>query len=116
MKNQENWKIGDIAICIDNKPHTGKNGPPLRINLEYIVNKIYICECGSVDLDVGLYSNNGTVCKCGSTTSSDIHWCNSSRFIKKRTKEEINEELEKAVNEDDFETASLLKEELDKLN
>lgn len=88
--HMEEWKPGDVAICINTSSNLGHvtvgNPPPLRKNSEYLVNNIYACECGVVSLDVGISTNKGTTCSCGGKTSptSGIWWCNAKRFVKKK--------------------------------
>ena len=123
---ESNWKVGDVAICIkvgriEGYAHDDKSDyPNLRLNAEYIVNAVRICECGSVTLDVGLNSNSnkGTTCTCGalSRPGTGIHWCAAQRFVKKRTISEIKEALNEAVQNEDFLSATELQHELDMLN
>lgn len=116
---ENTWKIGDIAICVKVGPLVGQigNSPALRLNAEYLVNNIKMCECGDIDLDVGLsidsYSK-GTVCICGARSSSKtgIWWCSSTRFVKKQTKEETEKQLEEAVANENYELAQELSEKL----
>lgn len=93
---QEEWKIGDVAICIDNKGSGDANNPPLRLHKEYVVEATYKCtRCKGIMLDVGfdMPSNGRLHCACGNiTTGNTIHWCNSSRFIKKKSMEDSIEE------------------------
>jgi len=123
---ESNWKVGDVAICIkvgriEGYAHDNTSDyPNLRLNAEYIVNAVRICECGGVTLDVGLNSNSnkGTTCICGalSRPGTGIHWCAAQRFAKKRTREEIKEEIAEAVQNEDFLTATELRNELYNLN
>jgi hypothetical protein len=57
---QNNWKPGDIGICINTGllPHQKKNKrlPPLRLRAEYLVQNVLTCGCGYVMLDVGFWS------------------------------------------------------------
>lgn len=116
----ENWKPGDVAICINaGRLYDGQikgKIPPLRLGSQYIVQTVKTCECGSVSLDVGLVNDtvHGTRCGCGavSTPNTGIHWAHADRFIKKKTREEIQEEINMAVSEEDFELAHKLDEEL----
>lgn len=116
------WKKGDIAICIKTGNLTNKpgNNPLLRLNAEYIIQNVKICECGDIDLDIGLSSNDprGILCQCGALTSpkTGIWWCSSARFVKKRTKSEINAELNEAVQTENFELAHTLQEELNNIS
>jgi hypothetical protein len=94
------WKAGDIAICINNSPKKNKDAslyPPLRLNYEYVVNKVKVCECGDVDLDVGIYNSDekGVVCDCGARSSprSQIWWCDSKRFKKKEYAVEVLKQI-----------------------
>lgn len=115
----ENWQKGDVAICI-NTTESFSDGPgalpSLRLHSEYIVNDVFVCRCGCISLDVGLASktnNTGTWCACRiSLPYSDVHWCHSARFTKKKTKEEIQSEVEKAVSNEDFELAAKLRDQL----
>jgi hypothetical protein len=114
MKN--NWKAGDIAICIrtDNYSKANDKGqpPPLRLNAEYVVQSVYECTCGNVLLDVGLLIRDGVRCiSCGNcqktTPDSDIHWAGSRRFIKKEFDTKFLEErLEYALEVEDYKMAA----------
>jgi hypothetical protein len=93
------WKAGDIAICIDTKGYIDGNPPPLRLNAEYVVSAVTVCECGTVKLDVGICASKGTTCHCGAKSSptSGIWWCYSKRFVKKETKHESDAIIEKIL-------------------
>jgi len=117
---ENNWKPGDIAICI-NAGRLFDNSvkgilPPLRLNSQYMVQAIKVCECGCVSLDVGLANTGqlGTRCGCGavSTPGTGIHWANAERFIKKKTREEIQEEIDEAIHEENYELAETLRQKL----
>ena len=120
----ESWKPGDIAIAVItgklSSNIAGSALPPLRLNAEYIVNKVAICECGSVTLDVGLAlagdCTMGVKCKCGARKSpaTNIHWANAVRFRKKNTKT-LEEQLEEAVTAEDYETAQVLVKQIKSL-
>ena len=118
---QTNWKPGDIAICVFNGhlPNTDVNSrnPPLREEAEYLVNKVHICECGDISLDVGLHSDNGTSCRCGAKTSptSGIWWANAKRFVKKQTAVETEKKseyasLEEALKAEDYLAAAKIRD------
>lgn len=116
------WKPGDIAICVKVGTLPGQqsgNGPALRLNAEYIVNAIKVCECGDIELDVGLpldSNSKGIQCICGARSSSKtrIWWCSSIRFVKKQTKEEVEKQLEEAVAQENYELAQELADKLQK--
>jgi|SRR6478736_582702 len=111
-----NWKKGDIAICVNNGTLPGQDPedklqlPALRKNAEYLVNAVRVCECGSVSLDVGLSASIGTNCRCGGISSpvSGVHWCSSYRFVK-RNEKSIEEQIEEAIENEDYELAQKLK-------
>lgn len=120
MENN-NWKPGDIAICV-NTGRLDTNSdkgvlPSLRLKAEYIVNKVHLCECGSVSLDVGLglgISSKGVECNCGALSSpkTGIWWCNAIRFVKKKTREAIKEEMDEAIADENYELAQQLDDQL----
>lgn len=97
----ENWKKGDIAICINVDSLTNKPGltPPLRLNSEYIVQGVKICVCGFVTLDVGLPSRTGVIqCECDRIVMNEpIWWCTAKRFVKKKTDTFADELIEQAL-------------------
>jgi len=117
---QNNWKPGDIAVCIKTgylsyqNPDKGRDLPPLRLKAEYLVNSVRVCECGSVTLDVGLLndSGRGMQCKCGATSSphSGIHWCASERFVRKGIEEtkSVEEKIKEALSVENYELADEL--------
>jgi hypothetical protein len=119
--NNIKWEVGDIAICkiVGNLPDNADPGepPPLRLNAEYVVNIVRVCECGGVTLDVGLSSRGprGTRCPCGARASgkTGIHWANASRFVKKRTNSAIEVEIAAAIADENFELADKLHKELE---
>lgn len=109
-----NWKPGDIAICINvGNMNANQIGvpPSLRLNSEYMVQNVYTCpSCKRVSLDVGLANQgfNNTLCCTEHIPCIEIHWCLSTRFVKKdlRTKQE---QIEEAVSNEDFELAAKLR-------
>jgi len=112
-----NWKVGDIAICIKVGPIDASNQsndvyPSLRLNYEYIIHKIHICECGELLFDVGLSNTtpNGVMCICGAISSnkSGIWWCNSKRFVKS----DLNAELEEAILQQDYIAAAKIRDKI----
>lgn len=125
----ENWKKGDTAICVmtGKLPYNLGKGelPSLRLDAQYIVNAVRICECGKVTLDVGLNTKTreiGTRCECGALSSpkTGIHWCASERFVKPKSDKGIEEQetsldkqLEDAIKEGNQEKIDEL---LDKMN
>jgi len=124
--NNIKWEAGDIAICIKNSKLSHQSNdksmdlPPLRLNYEYVVAEVRTCECGSQMLDVGLYQSKdgGVRCRCGALTSPGmhIHWCAAERFVKKRTRSEIMEELEAALEDEEYKVAMELQHELDMID
>ena len=124
---EENWQIGDIAICIDNSSCITPGGriPPLRLNYEYLVGEVRKCECGAISLDVGVLLINdsrGVECSCGACSSpkTGIHWCSSRRFTKKKviiekTTNEIEEEIKLAISNENYELADVLSQQLQKI-
>ncbi len=117
----ERWTKGDIAICINTgniNPHIPGHPPLLRLYGEYVVNDIHTCQCGGMALDVGLVSksNSNTYCGCGSTIpNKEIHWCYAARFIKKKSKEMLQLELNAAVAAEDYKLAQVLSDQLAEL-
>jgi hypothetical protein len=121
----ENWKSGDVAICVRVDHLYGGNGqvPPLRLNAEYMVQAVKTCECGNVALDIGLplipdkkdKRIRGVLCRCGATSSpsSGIWWCGAERFVKKQTRS-IEEQIEEAVSQENYELADNLQKQKDK--
>jgi hypothetical protein len=45
-------------------------------------------------------------------TSTGIHWANAEEFIKKKTREEIQEEIDEAIHEENYELAETLRQKL----
>ena len=118
-----NWKKGDKALCINNGnlPGTPSKGtlPPLRLNVEYVVHAVNVCECGGISLDVGLASGSTGQTKCGCSRfigDAGIHWANARRFVKKRPKGELYKELHDAVQDENFELAAELQKEIELCN
>lgn len=117
---ENNWKKGDTAICVNVGTFPGQspgNLPALRLNAEYNVNAIKVCECGEINLDVGLPLNDdsgGVKCTCGARSSptTGIWWCRSTRFVRKQSKEEVEKQLEEALVEENYELAQELSEKL----
>jgi hypothetical protein len=117
---ENNWKPGDIGICV-NAGRLDDNSikgilPPLRLNAQYVVQAIKVCECGCISLDVGLVNTGqlGTRCGCGAVSSPNtgIHWANATRFTKKKTREEIQEEMDEAISDENYELAETLRQQL----
>ncbi len=110
------WKKGDKALCINNgdiTPNDGKN-PPLRLNVEYIVQDVCTCSCGCLVLDVGLGGTSmRTMCSCGNKyPDPEVHWADANRFVKRRPESEVREAIEKALDEENYELATELQKEL----
>lgn len=118
---QNNWKPGDTGICINAGllPHQKNNTnlPPLRLKAEYLVQNVSTCGCGAVMLDVGfaLPNERGVNCGCGATTSpaTGIWWIAAQRLVKKQTNKEVEQQIEQAVAEENYELAQQLKEKLE---
>jgi hypothetical protein len=114
----EKWEKGDVGICIkvgDLDASVPGHPPLLRLYGEYVVNDIHVCNCGSVSLDMGLVSqyNSYSICVCGSQIpDTSIHWCNSVRFVKKRSKEMTQLALNAAVAAEDYKLAQVLSNQL----
>jgi hypothetical protein len=93
---KENWKVGDIAICINpgRLPKQENAGfiPPLKKYAEYRVSRVDVCGCGRVRLDVGLNTKRAMLCTdCSTITESGIWWCAAVRFVKKEIKENVKD-------------------------
>lgn len=103
-----NWKIGDVVVCINAKPKSNnQTAPPLRLNCEYVIQKIYTCiKCGDVSFDVGFGATSNTHCCSEIIPMKEIWWCDSKRFTKKKSLEEQREE---ALAKEDYETLEKLK-------
>lgn len=107
------WKIGDIAICVNDKTLDKRPGvnPPLRLNAEYIIQGVKICPCGHVTLDIGISGrpSDYRCSKCSREVLNEpIWWCASSRFTKKKSKEE---QMEEALKKEDYETLAILRDQ-----
>ncbi len=114
-----NWKPGDKAKCVKiGGPLHNVVYPNLILNKVYTVQKVYTCECGVINLDVGLGLSDmrmGVECPCGALSSprTNIHWCDSLRFVKEITdKAELSEALEEALVNEDYESASVLRDKI----
>lgn len=111
----ENWKKGDIAICIkvgvrDHDNPITTCDPPLRFHSEYIVHDVDICRCGAVSLDIGLPLPNddrdsGVVCDCGACSSpiTNIWWCDAKRFVKKQS---LESQIAESLGQEKYDTIS----------
>lgn len=103
------FKVGDIVKCINvgSLRSIPLRLPPLKLNAEYIVNSISTCECGDISLDVGLVADGEYVrCKCGNRIPQyGTRLCSAVRFIKRQP---IQEQIDEAVQEEDYELAHLL--------
>ncbi len=82
------FKIGDRVKCINN---SGKSSN-LKKGREYVIYNIKTCECGEVNLDVGVISPVDTLictlCRHSEPVIDSVDWCNSKRFIKIQEKKE----------------------------
>ena len=104
------FKVGDIVKCINVGSLPGNastDNPPLRLNTEYIVNKIITCKCSRVKLDIGIIATSEYCkCQCGRLIPQyGSRLCDSIRFIKRQP---IQEQIDEAVQEEDYELAHLL--------
>jgi protein-arginine kinase activator protein McsA len=115
------WKIGDVAVCVKVGVIDGSTDitklPPLRLNAEYVIQNVYQCpKCKEISLDVGISviqdeQNKGLGTQCCSEfiPCAEIHWCSALRFAKRKNKEE---QLEEAIEKEDYERAGQLRDEL----
>jgi excinuclease UvrABC helicase subunit UvrB len=114
------FKVGDTIRCIDDR---GWNSPRNSINLKHgktykvlQVIKSDCCKRYAVDIGCVLSDNDFTTCVACNTKMSGvgIHWACEKRFVKDDVlvKEELNEELEEAVNEENYEKAALIRDKI----
>lgn len=107
------WKIGDEVIALTN-PQDDSCQPRKKGKLYQVLDVLYCCKCGSQSINIttipynsNLY-NNELECDCGSSQpSNNKSWTDSNLFIKP---EEINETLELALNNEDYELSILLRD------
>lgn len=80
-----NWYIGQEIVCINDKKfsHQGGSGTGLNADCIYTIKALRLCECGDVEICVGIKSFAGTgICKCGliKTNDGEFRWHNENRF------------------------------------
>jgi hypothetical protein len=117
-----NWKIGDTAHCVNTGAvtHTIQGTyPAIRLHMDYTVNDVHVCSCGTVSLDIGLANPNRDVhtsCSCrASIPNKGVHWAHASRFVKKVPKKEIEAAIAEAVAVEEYELAGSLKKDMELL-
>jgi protein-arginine kinase activator protein McsA len=113
------FKVGDIVRCIDDRGwNSSKNTIPLIYGKTYKILDITYSKCCniySIDFGCRLNDNTHTVCKCSKNmVGMGIHWAYQYRFVKDNVlaKEELNEELEEALSEEDYERAAVIRDKM----
>ena len=94
---EQEAKIGDTVICIDDRPWGKGKAPDVIFKKEYKVLDIIKCKCGCISYDVGLKkdssNSNFTKCRCLEyLPGQTIHWAQSTRFARKETQTESKKE------------------------
>jgi hypothetical protein len=113
------FKVGDIVRCIDDRNwNSSINSIPLVYGKTYKVLDITYTKCCNIySIDIGCKMNNNshTWCKCAKDmVGAGIHWAYEYRFVKDDVlaKEELNEELEEALIEEDYEKAAIIRDKI----
>jgi len=88
--NEVELEVRAIVTCKKITPFEGKDvAPPLSIEGDYLVERIYIDKEGNAHLDLGLRSNFNHVTSKETgeilphSGKGGTHWCHPSRFIVK---------------------------------
>jgi hypothetical protein len=125
FKKEQKFSIGDIVICIDDRPFGNSIPPPLIYKKKYKILDIFITSCcKEMGFDVGLNNTYSyTKCYCHiemKFPGKGIHWASSKRFRKATPEEakvyyqeqeqEIKDKIQQAVEEENFEEAQKLQE------
>lgn len=114
LKIKPKFKIGDKVRCINDIGHA------IVFGKEYVIKDVQITCCNSIVYDVGLVTTKSEYTQClfcrEWIPGRNIHWACESRFAKKQySREEIESEIEEAVEKEEFDRASELKKELEKV-
>lgn len=113
------FKVGQKVKCINNKKLNPFqiNLPPLKLGGIYMIQKIHSCECGDVKLDIGIYNSNKSI-KCSSCSivvyGTSTWWCASKRF-ESAEENDLQKELEEAIEEENYELAQEIKNKINNL-
>ena len=123
FKKQEEFKIGDLVICIDDCPFGAGVQPPVKFKHIYKILDITTTSCCKTKVfDIGLRAKNFTQCAQHNKVipGNGIHWAGALRFRKatpeeaqafyEGKQEEIKSLIKEAVEKEDYETAKELQE------
>lgn len=125
FRKNKSLKPGEWGRCVDDRDW---NSPDTDIKLVYgknykILNAIKCPCCNKPSYDIGakfLNKTSFTVCKFkhGVIPGQGIHWAHGFRFEKadEMSKDEIEEELQKAIEEEKYEKAQELHVKLEAYN
>ena len=101
--------IGDIVIALTN-PKSPKSQMRVKGN-EYVVQDVSYCsKCGRQSINIGTstVTNNKVGCRCGTFRNNlGLAWTKSYHFVKR---EDFEQELAEALEEENYELASLLRD------
>ena len=130
-KKEKHFKVGDLIKCIDDRGWNNGSGQSLNLvyGKTYKVLMVVKCPtCGTISYDIGskfINSNCHTTCS-GPPSKHElpavgIHLAGHFRFAKSgeeqlENREEIEAELEKCLQYEDYEKAVKLRDKLVKIN
>lgn len=109
--NNKRFSVGQKVIAL-NSSKSKDHQPRIKGNIYVIKSVIYCHNCGLQYLNFGYKANFDTdvfgTCKCGSKThAKGLLWSNSKNYA---PLDDIEEVLRMAVEEEDYEFASLLRD------
>lgn len=106
----KNFKVGDIVVALTN-PRTELCQSRIKGN-EYNVGAILYCpHCGSQKINIGCVGTMSTLlcnsCGKGGIPNNGLAWTDSKHFI---LKEDMQETLEEALQDENYDLAILLRD------
>ncbi len=105
------FAIGDKVVCVNAEPMPNTHTQPLTKGETYtVIDFMYCTACGEQSIRIGNYPTYDRSILCLQDHEMDSEgwlWSGSRRFIKAN---EVERELEKALEEEDYELAILLRD------
>lgn len=111
MEHTNIFKVGDKVVALKSTSKPDRQQPVIKGNIYTVLGVMYCNRCGVQAINV----TNTTVrcsfliCSCGHMISlfDNYYYSNSKYFVKI---DDIDKELEKAVEAEDYETAIILRD------
>lgn len=104
------FKIGDNVISLKSQP-TSQSQPRIKGHI-YKVNDVMYCKsCGLQSISITTnHEERCLECECGAEQHNNYHEWTHSKYFALANEESISLAIEEALNNDDYDTAILLRD------